>query len=107
MYDKFPISPFHHGRCFANWKKVVIWPRVTPTRLYNMLYEFSRNRGTVDNIAEWAEERGEAKALPSEMNEPEIDLYEAEVSSKSDRRLNDSSVINATLPEWQLMSPTA
>ena len=32
------MSPFSHGRCCANWSKVVCWPKITSTRLYHMLY---------------------------------------------------------------------
>ena len=52
MYDRFPISPFHHGRCFANWKKVVIWPAVAPTKLYHMLYLFHRNEPKYNRIVQ-------------------------------------------------------
>ena len=38
MYDAFSVSPFSHGRCFANWKKVICWPSIPKTRLYYLLY---------------------------------------------------------------------
>lgn len=42
-YKLFPRSPFSYGRNFANWKKVICWPRITQTRLYYMLFLKSRD----------------------------------------------------------------
>lgn len=29
VYAKFSMSPFSHGRAWANWKKTVLWPNVS------------------------------------------------------------------------------
>ena len=38
VYNQYPESPFSHGRCFANWRKVILWPKVSKTRLYHILF---------------------------------------------------------------------
>lgn len=38
VYDQYAISPFSHGSCIPNWKKVICWPNVSKTRLYYLLY---------------------------------------------------------------------
>ena len=29
VYARYDTSPFSHGRCWPNWKKVVFWPKVS------------------------------------------------------------------------------
>ena len=75
-----------------------------------MLYIYHRNRDTFDKIKA---EKGD-QILPTEMNEYEIKLYTANNQSQGsalsrESRLNESnesSVVNATIPEWKLMSAT-
>ena len=71
MYDALPRSPYSHGRFFADWKKVVCWPRVNHTRLYYMLYLKSWDKETFDKLREVSDD----KCLPSEMIEPSYKLY--------------------------------
>jgi len=38
VYEEYPRSPFSHGTCLRDWRKVICCPSITPTRLYYMLY---------------------------------------------------------------------
>ena len=77
MYDRYPISPFHHGRCFANWTKVIFWPTIARTKLYHMLYIYHRDNEQFTKIKEMKEAKGDENYLPTEMNEADIELYQA------------------------------
>ena len=65
MYKNFPKSPYSYGRTCMNWKKVVCWPRITPTRLYYYLFLKSHDTEKFDKLRQ---EKGDG-ILPSEMVE--------------------------------------
>ena len=92
MYDSLPFSPFSHGRCFANWTKVICWPRIPKTRLYYMLYLKHKDKEKFDALRE---EKGD-EILPTEMIENSIQIYEPPSSNSVD--------MDASLPGWQIMS---